>query len=203
MLATPLVLTRLNLGIPLYLYIFVSDVVISAKSIQEKEGEQRPIYFMSKVLQGAKRRYQKIEKAALALVITSRRLRPYFQSYNIIVQTDLPIRQSVQLLEFEISFERREHIKAQALTKFVMELTPVSMLIVEEGEWFLSVDGSSNHTRSGAKIVLEGLNGVLIEQSLHFKFRASNNQAEYETLLVGMRLARELESQEANSKERL
>ncbi|RDX62673.1 rnhA, partial [Mucuna pruriens] len=32
------------------------------------------------------------------------------------------------------------------------------------------------------------------EQSLHFDFKASNNQAEYEALLVGMRLAQELEA---------
>ncbi|RDX84096.1 hypothetical protein CR513_34905, partial [Mucuna pruriens] len=34
---------------------------------------------------------------------------------------------------------------------------------------------------------------VLIEQSLHFEFKANNNQAEYEVLLVGMKLAKELE----------
>ncbi|RDY14101.1 hypothetical protein CR513_00884, partial [Mucuna pruriens] len=111
--------------------------------------------------------------------------------------TNLPIRQvlrkpdlvgrmvawSVQLSEFDISFEKRGHIKAQALANFVTELTPVDILTAEEGEWFLSVDGSSNRTRSGAGIVLEGPNDVLIEQSLHFKLRESNNQGEYEALL--------------------
>ncbi|RDX66493.1 rnhA, partial [Mucuna pruriens] len=53
-------------------------------------------------------------------------------------------------------------------------------------DWYLLVDGSSNHTRSGAGIILEGPTGVLVEQSLHFEFKASNNQAEYEALLAGM-----------------
>ena len=39
---------------------------------------------------------------------------------------------------------------------------------------------------------MEGPNGVLIEQSLRFAFKASNNQAEYEALIAGMLLAREM-----------
>jgi len=56
----------------------------------------------------------------------------------------------------------------------------------------LSVDGSSKQQGSGAGIVLEGPNGVLIEQALHFAFKASNNQAEYESLIAGMLLAKEM-----------
>jgi len=56
----------------------------------------------------------------------------------------------------------------------------------------LSVDGSSNQQGSGAGVILEGPNGVLIEQSLCFAFKASNNQAEYEALIAGMLLAREM-----------
>ena len=58
--------------------------------------------------------------------------------------------------------------------------------------WVLSVDGSSNQQGSGAGVILEGPNGVLIEQSLRFAFKASNNQAEYEALIAGMLLAREM-----------
>ena len=59
----------------------------------------------------------------------------------------------------------------------------------------LSVDGSSNQLGSGAGIVLEGPNGVLIEQALRFAFKASNNQAEYEALIAGMLLAKEMGAQ--------
>ncbi|RDX69757.1 hypothetical protein CR513_51089, partial [Mucuna pruriens] len=142
----------------------------------------------SKYLVGPKTGYQKIEKAALALVSTSRRLRPYFQNFSIIVQTDFPIRQmlgkpylagwmvawSIQLSEFDISFESRGHIKAQVIADFLVELTPGGER-EEKGEWYLLVDGSSNHTRSGARIILEGPTGILIEQSLHFEFKANNN----------------------------
>jgi len=59
----------------------------------------------------------------------------------------------------------------------------------------LSVDGSSNQQGSGAGIILEGPNGVLIEQALRFAFKASNNHAEYEALIVGMLLAKEMGAQ--------
>ena len=44
----------------------------------DKEGKyHKPIYFINKVWQGPKVQYQKIEKVAYALVITTRRSRPY------------------------------------------------------------------------------------------------------------------------------
>jgi hypothetical protein len=42
--------------------------------------------------------------------------------------------------------------------------------------------------------VLEGPDGVLIEQSLRFAFKVRNNQAKYEALLAGMKLATSNES---------
>ncbi|RDX73692.1 hypothetical protein CR513_46659, partial [Mucuna pruriens] len=115
----------------------------------------------------------------------------------IIFWMDLPIKQvlrkpnlarrivgwTVQLSEFNISFEKRDHIKAQALADFIIELAL---------EWFLSVDGALNRIGSGVGVILEGPNGILIEQSLHFEFRANNKQAEYKALLARMKLAGEL-----------
>ncbi|RDX66713.1 hypothetical protein CR513_54489, partial [Mucuna pruriens] len=64
----------------------------------------------------------------------------------------------------------------------------------EDNRWLLLVGGESNQAGSGAGIIFEGPNGVLIEQSLHFEFKASNNQVECEALLVGMKLEKELEA---------
>jgi ribonuclease HI len=63
----------------------------------------------------------------------------------------------------------------------------------------LYVDGASNLRGSGAGVVLEGPDGVLIEQSLHFAFKASF-QAEYEALLAGMSLAKEMEVTDLKAK---
>ncbi|RDX67363.1 Retrovirus-related Pol polyprotein from transposon 17.6, partial [Mucuna pruriens] len=176
MMATPPVLIRSRPGTPLYLYISVSDTTVSSALIQEEGGEQRPVYFTSKVLQGLEKRYQKIEKASLAVVVASRRLRPYFQNFR-------------QVLRKPDMVGRM----AQVLADFITELTFQDRPTGNKSEWYLSVDGSTNQAGSGAGVILEGPEGFLIEQSLHFDFRASNNQAEYEALLAGMRLARDLE----------
>ena len=80
---------------------------------------------------------------------------------------------------------------------FVVELSPGSAQPKEEVSfrWVLSVDGSSNQQGSGAGVILEGPNGLLIEQALRFSFKAINNQAEYEALIPGMLLAKEMGAQ--------
>src|ERR1044072_4391236 len=94
---------------------------------------------------------------------------------------------AVELSEFDIQYIPRGPIKAQVLADFVAEFTEPEDEV--RGVWILSVDGSSNKRGSGAGIVLEGPDGIQIEQSLKFNFKASNNQAEYEALIAGMTLA--------------
>lgn len=56
----------------------------------------------------------------------------------------------------------------------------------------MHVDGSSNVKGSGARVLLEGPGDLMLEQSLKFEFSASNNQVDYEALLAGLRLAKEV-----------
>ncbi|XP_020216716.1 uncharacterized protein LOC109800337 [Cajanus cajan] len=97
---------------------------------------------------------------------------------------------SVELSQFDIAFKPRGPIKAQCLVDFVNELHPHGQF--EEHWWILHVDGSSNCQGSRAGVILEGPKGIVLEQSLRFWFKASNNQAEYEALLVGLRLAEDM-----------
>jgi len=64
------------------------------------------------------------------------------------------------------------------------------------GGWTLYVDSSSNKTACGAVVVLEGSGDLLLEQALQFGFKATNNQAEYEALLVGLNLAYDMGARE-------
>lgn len=54
------------------------------------------------------------------------------------------------------------------------------------------MDGSSNEQGSGVGVSIESPDKMVIEHSLKIGFRASNNQAEYEALIAGLRLAIEL-----------
>ena len=174
--------------------------------MQEIEAEERPVYFVSRVLQGAEVRYQMVEKVALALVITARRMRMYFQNHRVIVKTNYPIMKiltkpdlagqmigwAIELSEFHIEYQPRGAIKSQALADFAAELTPYP---TKEGEskWTLYVDGSSNNRSCGEGVVLEGPGEIVIEQAMNFEFKTSNNQAEYEAIIVGLHLTIELE----------
>ena len=50
----------------------------------------------------------------------------------------------------------------------------------------------SNERGSWENIILEGPNNVTLEQALKFGFMASNNQAEYEALIAGLKLAKKV-----------
>ena len=98
-----------------------------------------------------------------------------------IVMTDLPIRKVLQkpdvagrmvhwmieLSEFDVQYEQKGHIKGLVYADFVVELSS-AVAHQEEANfrWVLYVDGSSNHLGSEANVILEGPNGLLIEQAL-------------------------------------
>lgn len=140
---------------------------------------------------------------ALSLLYAARRLRPYFQGHQVVVQIDNPIAKilrkpdlarrmigwSVELSKFGLRYEPRGSIRGQHLVDFEVELLAEMSATFY---WKLSVDGSSNTQGGGVRVVLEGPKGLMVEQYLIFKFKISNNQAEYEQLLAGLELAQNL-----------
>lgn len=99
---------------------------------------------------------------------------------------------SIELFEFDIRYEPRMTIKAQALANFLVVLAneePVS----REPSWNLFLDGASSAKGSGANIILEKEDQVLVVILVRFEFPVSNNQAEYEALIVGLLLAKDIE----------
>ncbi|KAK3012671.1 hypothetical protein RJ639_009867 [Escallonia herrerae] len=91
-LASPTLLTKPIPREELFLYLAVAESIVSAVLVREEDHRQLPIYYVSKVLQGAEQRYLNTEKLAFALLITARKLRSYFQSHMIVVLTDKPLR---------------------------------------------------------------------------------------------------------------
>lgn len=63
----------------------------------------------------------------------------------------------------------------------------------EDKAWTLSTDGSSTSQAAGASVVLTSPEGFTIKQFVRFKFPTTNNEAEYEALISGLKLARHLE----------
>ncbi|XP_016167987.1 uncharacterized protein LOC107610451 [Arachis ipaensis] len=191
-LASSPILKKPEQGKPLFISLSISANTITSVLVTEAGNEQHPVYFVSKVLQNAEKRYPMIEKLAFDLVIIAQRLRHYFQTHPIIVRTGHPLRpsRSIELSEFDISYQTQGSPKAQALADFISEFT-----IKEETikTWELYVDRASNENGCGAGILLKDDTGVQAEQSIKFLFKTTNNQAEYEALLAGLRLAKEVE----------
>ncbi|KAJ7982769.1 Retrovirus-related Pol polyprotein from transposon 17.6 [Quillaja saponaria] len=206
-LATVPVLGKLVEGEVLILYLGVSSVAVSSVLLREKGCQQQPVYYTSRVLQGAEIRYPHIEKIALALVTSARKLRPYFQAHTVEVRTDQPLKKtlhkpntsgrmvqwSVELGEFDIRYNPRTAIKAQVLVDFIVECTFSSEnsgdLNTESAEyegWLLYMDGSSDKLGNGAGATLKFPNGQVTECAIKFDFPASNNAAEYEALILGL-----------------
>ena len=95
-LGSPQILSKPILGEDLYLYLVVSDSAVSLVLIREENKVQKPIYYVSHALLDAETRYPAIEKMALALVVSARKLRPYIQAHTIVVLTNQPLRQIMQ-----------------------------------------------------------------------------------------------------------
>ena len=97
LLATNPVLTEPNIGEPMLLYIAVTNQVMSAVLVIEREADghkfplQKPIYYVSTVLTPCKSRYPHYQKIAYAVFMASRKLRHYFQECSITVASEVPL----------------------------------------------------------------------------------------------------------------
>ncbi|XP_065007550.1 uncharacterized protein LOC135638364 [Musa acuminata AAA Group] len=176
----------------------------------EEVAGQLLVYYVSHVLNGLEERYPPIEKLALALVLSAWKLRPYFQAHPVEVITDQPLRQilskfdvagrllkwAVELGEHDVRYVHRTAIKGQSVVDFIAELTQTEDTNLEQPSeaWVLQVDGSANLKGTSAGLVLLALDGLSFERSLRFGFQATNNEAEYEALLAGLRLALEMQA---------
>ena len=84
--------------------------------------------------------YMEIEKIAYAVLISSRKLRHYFQAHKIIVPSSQPLgdifsnkeasgrigKWVTELFQFELHYVSRIAIKSQALADFMADWTPLA-----------------------------------------------------------------------------
>ena len=73
------------------------------------------------------------------------------------------------------------------LEKHGMDEESVGVISVQcSTPWEVHVDGAANQRGSGVGLVLVSPEKITIEKSLRLSFSATNNEVEYEALLMGM-----------------
>jgi len=79
-LTSPPILHKPNIHQPLLVYITAMDHTVSAALVQDVDGTQHSVYFVNRILQDPETRYQMVEKLALSLAHTARRLQHHRQN---------------------------------------------------------------------------------------------------------------------------
>jgi hypothetical protein len=96
--------------------------VVSTAIVVEREEPghvykvQRPVYFISAVLNESKARYPQVQKLIYAILITSQKLKHYFDEYRVVVKTNFPLG--------EIILNKDANGR---IVKWAMELCPYSI----------------------------------------------------------------------------
>jgi ribonuclease HI len=194
----------------LLLYISCTTHVVSTVLVVEraKEGHaypiQHPVYFISEVMGHSKKKYPQIQKLLYAVLLTTRKLRHYFDDHKVIAVIGFPIGDILHNKEaigriakwacehgaHDIEFRPHTAIKTQALVDFISEWTeqqvPDNPETVEV--WQMYFDGSLKLQGAGAGIIFIAPGGEQLKYALQLLFSASNNAAEYEALIHGLNI---------------
>ena len=168
------------------------------------------MYYTSRALKGAEGRYLLMEKLAFALITASKKLRHYFQAHIINVMMNHPLKKAMNKLEaagrliqwaielskFNVRYQPRNAIKAQALADFITEFTPNydDLEEINSEKWIVYVDGSSTQYVGGIGVVLQSPEGDKMRYKVHVQYQTTNNEIKYEALLKGLELAKFVEA---------
>jgi hypothetical protein len=210
-------LTSPDPSLPLLLYIVASPCAVSAALVQEQDrdgkSQQCPVYYVSEVLTASKCNMTELEKISYVVVMASRKLRNYFEAFKVWVTSNRGLGKSFRNLEasariakwvaklsgYHITFEPQTAIKSQVLADFIDDWTgPVgSQQEHSKTVWTIHCDGAWCHAGAGVAAIITSPAGVKYRYVACLSFalasnRCTNNIAEYEAVILGLRRLRAL-----------
>ena len=175
-------------------------VYYMSKSLNEAEVRYLPLEKAILAVVHATRKLPHYFQAHTMVVLTQLPLKSVLRSAD---YTGRIAKWGTILGAFDIKYMPRTSIKGQVLADLVAEFAKCPEEMEGENQkleersigvisvqcpmpWELYVDGATNQRGSGVGLVLMSPKKITIEKSLRLSFSATNNEAEYEALLMGM-----------------
>jgi ribonuclease HI len=95
------------------------------------------------------------------------------------------------LIEYDLAYELLKSLKGQVVVDFIVghsinQNSDESCNLVSIHPWKLFFDGLACREGQGVGVVLISPKGAAFEQSVHLEYYCTNNQAEYEAILLGL-----------------
>jgi hypothetical protein len=199
---------------PMLLYIAATPRVVSVVIVVERTEEgkelpvQRPVYYLSEVLTLCKQNYPHYQKVAYGVYMAARKLKHYFEEHPITVLSTIPLSEIIgckddtgrvakcviELAAHTIQYKPRTTIKSQIIADFFADWGEHQYLppAPDSMYWRMNFDGSKMLRGLGAGVVFTSPKGDKLLYVLQIYFCASNNVAEYEALVHGLKLAKEI-----------
>jgi hypothetical protein len=160
------------------------------------------------VLTPAKQRYPHHQKLAYTVWRAARKLWHYFIEHPIVVVSEAPLKNiltnpeatgrvsqwDIELAPHDITYVNRTSIKSQVLPHFLVDWIQSQIPVAPNmsGSWTMYFDGSKRSSGARAGVVLISPQGDKMRYVLRMNFSLpTNNEAEFEALLHGMRMAKE------------
>ncbi|GJT17814.1 reverse transcriptase domain-containing protein [Tanacetum coccineum] len=179
----------------LNIYLVAAKETVNAVLITERKAKQMPIYFVSRALRGPEINYTSTLDCPI-IVITDQPIQQVLPRLKVAGTLQ---KWSIRLGEYAIHYRPRVSVKGQILADFIVkrpeEDSPDTLMEAEEAlpeSCILFTYGSSYTDGSGAGLILTSPEGMEFAYALRSRFDTINNEAEYEALIAGLRIAEEM-----------
>ncbi|XP_057718370.1 uncharacterized protein LOC130932921 [Arachis stenosperma] len=175
----------------------------------DENGNERAVYYLSRVLTDIETRYSPIEKFCLSLYHACMKLKCYMVAKSVkdIAQTNVvkyilsfPMLRGclekwiLALTEFDLQYVPAKAVKGQVIADFLVDNSKdlndqgTNIVDVEVDYWKLYFDGSKHKDGVGVGILIISPEGFPSEFLFELKYPCSNNVTEYDALILGLKI---------------